>query len=172
MIKINKIQGFTLLELMITLAIAAIITTIGLPSFTGLMRDSRMTTNVNDFLTALSYARSEAATRNVDVIVQSKSGINLDWKQGWDIYIDVNSNNIVDAGELLKTHIALPTGYTLTANVTSLNTQIVYEPSGLRNTIVGGSIYLCLDNDVNTARAVVINPLGRARVDSSVGVCS
>ncbi len=169
MIKNNKIQGFTLLELMITVAIAAILTAIGIPSFTGLIRDSRMTTSTNDFLTALNYARSEAATRNEDVIVQSKSGINLDWKDGWDVYIDANTNNIVDPGELLKTHDALPAGYTLTSN--NFNTQVEYDPSGMITTNFNASFFLCLNSDASTARAVIVNRLGRARVDTAAA-CS
>jgi len=170
--KINKIQGFTLLELMITLAIAIIIASIGVPSFMGLIRDSRMTTLVNDFLTDLSYARSEAATRNETVLIQSKSGTNLDWKDGWDIYIDGNSNNSVDAGELLRTHNALPSGYTLLANSPTFDSQVMYESTGLMATSINGSFFLCMNNDASTARAVVINSLGRAKIDSAPGSCS
>ena len=169
MIKNNKIQGFTLLELMITVSIAAILTMVGIPSFMGLIRDSRMTANTNDFLTTLNYARSEAATRNENVIVQSKSGINLDWKDGWDIYIDANSDNIVDAGELLKTHDALPAGYTLTSN--NFNTQVEYGPTGMITTSINASFFVCLNADASTARAVIVNRLGRARVDTA-STCS
>ena len=168
MIKINKIQGFTLLELMITVFIAVLLTTIGIPSFMGLIRDSRMTANTNDFLTALNYARSEAATRNENVIIQSKSGVNCDWKDGWDIYIDADSDNIVDSGELLKTHNALDNGYTLMVNSGNFDKQVAYNPSGLMTTQVNGSFFMCLDLDASSARAVVVNRLGRARSDSAV----
>jgi type IV fimbrial biogenesis protein FimT len=173
MIKSNKIQGFTLLELMITLAIAAIIATIGVPSFMGLIRDSRMTASANDFFTALSYARSEAATRNEEVIIESKSGVNLDWKDGWDIYIDTDDSGDFDINndELLKTHNALPNGYTLTANA-GFNTQISYEPTGLMTTSFNGRFYLCLDNDLPSSREIVINSLGRARIGAPAATCS
>lgn len=163
MIKSNKTQGFTLLELMITLAVAAIMMSIALPSFMSLIRDSRMTANTNDFLTALNYARSEAVTRNVDVIVQS----NGSWEAGWDIYIDANGDNLVNADERLKTHSALATGYTLNAAISS----VVYESTGLRNTPMGVSFFLCLNGDVSKARAIIINNVGRARTDSAAA-CS
>lgn len=177
MIKNNKIQGFTLLELMITVAIAIILTTIGIPSFMELIRDSRMTANTNDFFTALSYARSEAAARNEEVIIQSKSGINKDWKAGWDIYIDsptTGTVDVVDPGELLKTQDALPPGYTLTANSATFDTKITYEPSGLTSTSVNGRFYLCLNGDLASSREILINSLGRARIDSfpTVPACS
>ncbi|PHS30719.1 MAG: pilus assembly protein FimT [Methylophaga sp.] len=173
MIKINKIQGFTLLELMITLAIAAIMVTIGIPSFMGLIRDSRMTTNANDFFTALSYARSEAAMRNVEVIIQSKSSVDLDWKDGWDVYIDTDDSGDFDIAndELLKTHDALPNRYTLTAN-SGFNTKISYQPTGLMSTSFNGRFYLCLDGDVASSREIVINSLGRARIDAPATTCS
>jgi len=169
--KNNKIRGFTLLELLVTIAIVIILTTIGIPSFMGLIRDNNITATANDFLTALNYARSEAVTRNTDVIVKSKSATNKDWSIGWDIFVDSNSNDIVDAGELLKTHEALASGYTLKSNATNLATQLVFKSTGLRDTVIGGTFFLCKDNDASTARAIIINSVGRARVDDGAA-CS
>ncbi len=170
--KINKIQGFTLLELMITLAIAIIVASIGVPSFMGLIRDSRMTTLANDFLTDLSYARSEAVTRNETVIIQSESGTN-NWNNGWyTFYLDDNSTPPVPV--ILRRHIALPSGYDLLADPGTFNDQIVYESTGLMATSFNGesSFFLCINTDASTARAVVINSLGRAKIDSAPGSCS
>jgi type IV fimbrial biogenesis protein FimT len=178
MIKSNKIQGFTLLELMITLAIAAIIATIGIPSFMGLIRDSRMTASVNDLLSSINYARSEAITRNVEVTIKSESGGNA-WEDGWNVYIDADNDGVIDSTELLKTHGPLPTGYTLNANISgdeagvaNVAGVVVYIANGLMSDITGGSFFMCLDNDTTTARAVVINNVGRARIDSTPGQCA
>jgi len=168
--KNNKIQGFTLLELMITLAVAIVITTIGVPSFMGLIRDSRMTTIANDFLTDLSYARSEAATRNKEVIIQSQSGTALEWQDGWVIFYLDDSDPPVPV--ILRRHIKLPSGYKLVSNSATFNDQIVYESTGLMSTSFNGSFFLCMNNDASTARAVVINSLGRARIDTAPGSCS
>ncbi len=165
------IQGFTLLELMITLAIVIIMTTIGLPSFFGLIRDSNMTATANDMLSAINYARSEAVTRNNDVVIQSKSTTAKHWEAGWDIYVDTNKNRTKDSGELLKSYDALPNGYTLIANAANMDSQIVYLPSGLRDSIIGGTLFLCKDNAASTARAIIINNVGRARVDTA-NACS
>jgi len=169
--KNNKMGGFTLLELMITIAIVIILTTIGIPSFVGLIRDSNMTATANDFLTALNYARSEAVTRNTNVIIKSKSGTNKDWKAGWDVFADTNNNNTLDAGELLKTHEALANSYTLTANAANLDTQVLFKSTGLRDSVIGGTFFLCKDGDTTTARAIIINSVGRARVDAGAS-CS
>ena len=56
----NRRGGFTLLELMVTLAIVAIVLTVGIPSFREMMRENRLATQTNEFLAAL--ARVEEAT--------------------------------------------------------------------------------------------------------------
>ena len=55
-----KSSGFTLVELMITLAIAGILVAVGIPSFNSTISDSRLTSYANEFVTALNLARSEA----------------------------------------------------------------------------------------------------------------
>ncbi len=61
---INNIIGFTIVELMITLALAAVLLTIGIPSFTQLLRKNAITSQSNTILSSLLYARSEAITEN------------------------------------------------------------------------------------------------------------
>ena len=53
-------SGFTLIELMVTLAVAAILLAIAIPSFNSLLVSSRLTTAANDFVNALAIARSSA----------------------------------------------------------------------------------------------------------------
>lgn len=94
----NKQSGFTLVELMITLAIAAILLTIGVPSFNTLMQNSRLTTSTNDLIGALNLARSEAVTRELRVTVcksadQATCNTSVTgWQQGWIVFTDENSN--------------------------------------------------------------------------------
>ena len=61
--KIN--QGFTLVELMVTLAVAAIILAIAAPSFSQMIRDHRLITTANDFMGTMQLARSEAIRRGI-----------------------------------------------------------------------------------------------------------
>src|SRR5262245_64720640 len=63
-----KIQrGFTLVELMYTIAVGAIVLGIGIPAFTETIRAGRMTTSVNTEVTAMHVARSEAVKRRARV---------------------------------------------------------------------------------------------------------
>lgn len=65
----NRQAGFTLVELMVTVAIAAILLGVGVPSFRTLIENNRIAAASNDVVTALQYARSEAVKRGVFVDV-------------------------------------------------------------------------------------------------------
>lgn len=82
------VQGFTLLELMVTLAVAAIILSYGVPGFMTFIDNNRATTYANELVTALNLARSEATRRGAAITVCSStdnatcSG-STDWSTGW-----------------------------------------------------------------------------------------
>ncbi|MDD2863748.1 MAG: GspH/FimT family pseudopilin [Methylococcales bacterium] len=65
----NKYKGFTLIELMITVAIMSILLTVGLPSFQSIITDSRLTATANAMLSAYQLARFEAIKQHKDVYV-------------------------------------------------------------------------------------------------------
>ena len=76
----RKGNGFTLIELMVTVAVAAILLTVGVPSFQYILQSSRVSTQTNELVTGLSTARSEAIRRNREVIVEPIGG---DWQDGF-----------------------------------------------------------------------------------------
>jgi len=80
--KQNSARGFTLLELMVTLAIAAILASIAAPSFKGLIESQRVRSASNELISSLNFARSEAVTRNTDISVTQASG---GWTSGWTV---------------------------------------------------------------------------------------
>jgi type IV fimbrial biogenesis protein FimT len=63
-------RGFTLLELMVTIAVVAIMATIAVPSFRDLIQNNRVTTQTNELVTALNFARTEAVKRGRAVGVE------------------------------------------------------------------------------------------------------
>lgn len=81
-------KGFTLFELIVTVAIAAIILSLGIPGFRSVIQNNRATTHTNDLVTALNLGRSEATRRAAAITVCSSvngascSGGN-DWSTGW-----------------------------------------------------------------------------------------
>lgn len=69
---LNNYKGFTLLELMVVLAITGIVLAAAVPSFQGMISRNRIATDTNDMLLAINLARSEALRRGGTVSVQSQ----------------------------------------------------------------------------------------------------
>lgn len=102
----KKPHGFTLIELMVVIAIVAILTTLAAPSFKQLIQSNTISSNVNTFLADMRYARSEAIRRGGGVILcrsdapeavspacGSGSGPgNKGWVSGWIIFYDQDGN--------------------------------------------------------------------------------
>lgn len=90
---ITPSKGFTLIELIVALAVAAILIGVGVPSFVTMMSDTRLGSERDKLVQALYLARSEAAKRSTEVTVCPKSGpetrqCGTDWTQGLVVFID------------------------------------------------------------------------------------
>ena len=82
------IQGFTLIELMVTLAVVAVVAVVGIPGIKALLENNKVTTRTNRLVSSMHAARSEAIKRNQQVtICASSDGQNCqgDWEEGWII---------------------------------------------------------------------------------------
>jgi type IV fimbrial biogenesis protein FimT len=96
-------RGFTMIELLVTLSIAAIMLTIAVPSFRDFVQNSRMTSQTNDFVLALASARSEAVKRGLFVTVCSRAtnttcAGSTTWDDGWLVFVDNNGDGAVTVG--------------------------------------------------------------------------
>jgi type IV fimbrial biogenesis protein FimT len=164
-------KGFTLIELMMTISIAVIVLTIGVPSFTQTINNSRLTTNANELLTSLNIARSEAIKRNIQIFVRRKGNASQNWDSGWDVFIDLNNNQTFDNGTdtLLKTYPALTNNYTLRTG-TNYDDWVAFLPSGLNSSsgsFTNDSFRLCATaGDTANSRRITVNTVGRARVST------
>lgn len=176
----NKGKGFSLTELMITLTIAGVVAAFVVPSFYGSIRNNRITTNINELVTSLNLARSEAAKRGRRVTVcKSADGQTCTgtggWEQGWVVFVDKNSNAQVDSTnnpatneEIILRHDALPEGSKLTGNQ-SVEKYVSFVAGGFTQTVGGGiqmgSLILCDERkDTTKAKAITINQTGRLRI--------
>lgn len=168
-----KQSGATLLELMVLLAVTAILLSIGIPSFASFTNSSHLASATNELVSSLHLARSEAIKRNSRaVLCKSESGLTCSasggWQQGWIVFHDANNNAALDASEaVILTRHAFPAGLRLTGN-RWVSSYISYGPSGATTTISGvlqvGTLTLCTESGVpGMARQVVISSSGRPR---------
>ena len=84
--------GFTILELMFTVAIAAVIVGIGIPNMQTVIWNNRTATQVNELVSALNLARSEAVAQGVDVYIIPNVG--NDWTTGWRVMADSDDDRV------------------------------------------------------------------------------
>jgi type IV fimbrial biogenesis protein FimT len=103
----NKNKGFTLIELMVTIAIIAILLAIGLPSFTNTITRNKLETEANNLLRDFSFSRTEAIKQGQSVsICPSSNGTSCsggsDYGNGWIIFIDSNENGAVNGEEIIR----------------------------------------------------------------------
>lgn len=95
--------GFTLVELMIVLAVLAITAAIAFPSFQGTLRSNRIATTTNSMLGSLSLARSEAIKNSHGAgVCASKAGATCDgatWGDGWLVWSDADGDGALSANE-------------------------------------------------------------------------
>ena len=156
----EKQSGFTLIELMVVLAIAAIVITLSTP-LSNLFQQNRISSQVREFAGALNLARGAAISRGSCVSLCISDGNNpagcraatIDddqesWNDGWLVFTDTNCNAGIDAGDndtVLKQYDGLPNGYSLRVQSTNNGDgesndnreTITYQPSGIARNSAG-----------------------------------
>lgn len=156
-------RGFTLMELIVTLAVAAVFVAIAVPSYRATINRNSVATQVNDFLAALNYARSEAITRGL-VVRMCKSGDGANcansggWQQGWLVYTDVDNDKSPTTSDILRIASALGGGTTMLGNA-NVDDDVRFDANGfaLGN---NGTIFAC-DSDGDNLTNITIASSGR-----------
>ena len=121
----HKQAGFTIIELMITLIVAAVVLAIGVPNFQTIIRTNQASADVNNLVTALNLARSEAVVRSTEVTVMPASGGS--WGNGWVVGVDTDEDNVFpEPGEPVFRTFQAVNGLSFTANPTS----VAFKPNG------------------------------------------
>ncbi|WP_129647268.1 GspH/FimT family pseudopilin [Peristeroidobacter agariperforans] len=174
--------GFTLLELMTALSVAGVLLAIGVPAFTDITRNNRLTTAANDLLRSTQVARTESIKRQVPVVVCASSDstaatptCNDGAFSQWIVFVDTDADWSPDVGEpVLERHPPLDPTITVRND---LNGIISYGANGFATPPVSGGklatdrIVLCdargnelVGTDSSAARALVVEATGRVRI--------
>jgi type IV fimbrial biogenesis protein FimT len=177
--KSQKSFGFTLIELMVVLAIVAILTTLAAPSFKSLIQSNTISSAVNTFLGDMRFARSESIRRGGGVVMcrsdapeaasptcGTGSGSSSEgWASGWVVYMDQNSNGSIDSGEVLRVQSSLPTVGSISSN--PVKNKYQFTGTGRLTGLLSVPTLTFGDPakfDVGARRKVCINISGRARI--------
>lgn len=138
----KMVQGFTLIELMVTVAVLAIVLTVAVPSFSALVSSNRLSGQANSLLAAIEYAKAEAIKNNANVaFCHSSNGSSCSaapaasW-QGWLVGVAANPSGI-QAGTVMRAGILDSTQLVIRSSETlsDAGDQIRITPQGLlRNT--------------------------------------
>jgi type IV fimbrial biogenesis protein FimT len=178
-------KGFTLVELMVTISVLAVLMAVGIPSFQGVIASSRVTTATNDFMATLAQARSNAIRRGARVTVcKSADGATCvttgGWEQGWIMFNDDNHSAVnpsVDSGETITfSSPALTNGIVMKGNMDYVSFGADGLPKNMNGSGYFGTIRICstvasLSSD-KRARDLVINRTGRSLVQRPTNIAA
>ncbi|GGK83475.1 GspH/FimT family pseudopilin [Amphritea balenae] len=147
-------QGFTLIELMVVVAVAGILAGVVAPGFQEMIRNNRITADVNHFVAAIHASRSEALKTGQSIVLQPISG---NWNNGWTVDETVSGGvNVMTFNK--QSDVAITTGL---ANVR-------YTSRGMITT-AAGTLQFCDSRTGEEGRQVSISLTGRVSTD--VFVC-
>lgn len=157
--------GFTLLEMMISLSIAAILGSLAVPGFSSLLLDNSRTTAVNSFVHALYLARSESIKRgSVVSICKTSDGQTCAngaaWNGGWMVFANDDRDDLPvrDPDEaVLHVYEGWSAG-----SITSNRAAYSFRP--YTQSVVNGTLVFCDHRGSAFARAIIISHTGRPRI--------
>jgi type IV fimbrial biogenesis protein FimT len=177
-----------LIELMIGVAIMAVLLMMGVPSFQSAVASGRLTTSTNDVVSALALARTEAIRRGTRVTVCKSANATActtagDWAQGWIIFIDTTrsaGDAAVDGGEAIVASNAAASGNIVMVGSAGVANFVSFASDGQAKTMNGasqaGTLRVCSTapalSDARRARDIAITASGRVSTTTPASVAA
>ena len=159
-------RGFSLMELLMTLSVLAVLGGLAVPAFGGMLMDSRRAVAVNGFIHSVFLARSTAIQSGETVSIcrstdaRTCSNRTSNWQDGWLVFVNTDRDQppVRDEDEtVLAVFAAWPAG-----SITSNRVSYSFKPNN--HGVVNGTVVFCDRRGSPEARAVIINTAGRPRV--------
>lgn len=170
--RISSAQGFTLIELIVAMSIAAILLAIAVPSYSGSQLNSQLRASANDLVSSINLARSEAIKRGTTVtLCASSDGENCSgaWHEGWLVLREADA--LHPEAVILQSVAGIPAGFHLTES--SGNATLLFQSTGVDTTAATFTLCRSSPRAGSQERIVSMDATGRAFVKrTSTGVCS
>ena len=179
---IKREGGFSLLELLVTLAVAGIVMTVAVPNLRDFSMNAKRAAAVNELVSGIHFARNTAVTRNARVTVCASTDAatcdSTEWEDGWIAFVDNDSDQVVDADEtVLRASEEMERA---TCDSGEFASAFMFRPNGriMSNDIATntGEFTICDSRGADEARVVIVDMSGRPRTsqylsDGSTPAC-
>jgi type IV fimbrial biogenesis protein FimT len=159
----RRTHGFSLIELMVVIAIAAIISGLAAPSFSRMLNSNRIQTAASALQGDLSYARTEAVKRGSWVAMCPSSNATSNsptcdstntWQNGWITFADTSGNGVYGSGDtLLKVRDKLPGGSTIVASPAPAINAVIFNREGFTSNLGTSQVAFTFHTSTNDAKA-------------------
>jgi type IV fimbrial biogenesis protein FimT len=153
--------GFNLVEMLVVITIAAILTGIGVPSYRYVTYSNRVSSEINGLLGDMQFARTEAMKRGIPVSVCPTTDFTAcatspNWETGWLVFSDLNGDGTitgVDNDAILRMQQPFPSTDTLRISTAAVN-AITFNRTGLAIGLPNADVLLTLHTTPNSAQWV------------------
>lgn len=167
------VKGFTLIELMVTIAVAAILVGIAIPSFSNLIVSNRLNTIATEMVDAVSFARSESVKRNSSVVfcrAASATATACDSDTLWTHWVILSGTEVIRRGEVNSYNSTIEVSSDLTDD------EVVFGGDGLartnENIINESEISICsTSGSGESIRTVTFGAASRVSTNRAAGTC-